>query len=43
MVFAVDGGVTVPDVFGARVGDTVIVTDDGVEIVTEYPRELTVL
>ena len=43
MVFAVDGGVTVPDVFGARVGDTVIVTDDGIEIVTEYPRELAVL
>ena len=43
MVFAVDGGVTVPDVFGARVGDTVIVTDDGIEIVTEYPRDLTVL
>ena len=43
MVFAVDGGITVPDVFGARVGDTVIVTDDGIEIVTEYPRDLTVL
>ena len=43
MAFAVDGGITVPDVFGARVGDTVIVTDDGIEIVTEFPRELTVL
>ncbi len=43
MVFAVDGGITVPDVFGARVGDTVIVTETGHEIVTEYPRELTVL
>ncbi|MDP6412911.1 MAG: Xaa-Pro peptidase family protein [Arenicellales bacterium] len=43
MVFAVDGGITVPDVFGARVGDTAIVTDDGIEIVTEYPRDLTVL
>jgi Xaa-Pro aminopeptidase len=43
MVFAVDGGITVPDVFGARVGDTVIVTDDGIEIATEYPRDLTVL
>ncbi|MCZ6773690.1 MAG: Xaa-Pro peptidase family protein [Proteobacteria bacterium] len=43
MVFAVDGGVTVPDVFGARVGDTVIITETGNEIVTEYPRELTVL
>ncbi|MCP4875277.1 MAG: aminopeptidase P family protein [Gammaproteobacteria bacterium] len=43
MVFAVDGGITVPDVFGARVGDTVIVTDDGIEIATEFPRELTVV
>lgn len=43
MVFAVDGGITVPDVFGARVGDTVIVTEAGHEIATEYPRELTVL
>ena len=43
MVFAVDGGITVPDVFGARVGDTVIVTEDGYEIATEYPRDLTVL
>lgn len=43
MTFAVDGGITVPDVFGARVGDTVIVTEEGYEIATEYPRELTVL
>ncbi len=43
MVFAVDGGITVPEVFGARVGDTVIVTDDGIEIATEHPRELMVV
>ena len=43
MVFAVDGGIAVPDVLGARVGDTVIVTEDGHEIVTDYPRELTVV
>jgi Xaa-Pro aminopeptidase len=43
MVFAVDGGITVPDVFGARVGDTVIVTETGTEIATEFPRELTIL
>ncbi len=43
MVFAVDGGITVPEVFGARVGDTVIVTEDGIEIATEFPRELTVV
>ena len=43
MVFAVDGGITVPEVFGARVGDTVIVTEDGIEIATEHPRELQVV
>ncbi len=43
MVFAVDGGITVPEVFGARVGDTVIVTEDGIEIATEHPRELLVV
>lgn len=43
MVFAVDGGITVPEVFGARVGDTVIVTDDGIEIATEFPRDLQVV
>jgi Xaa-Pro aminopeptidase len=43
MVFAVDGGITIPGEFGARVGDTLIVTENGAECVTEYPRELTVL
>ncbi len=43
MVFAVDGGITVPEVFGARVGDTVIVTEDGIEIATEHPRDLKVV
>ncbi len=43
MVFAVDGGITVDQFFGARVGDTVIVTDDGIEIATEFPRDLTIV
>ncbi len=43
MAFAVDGGVTVPGAFGARVGDTIVVTESGVECVTEYPRDLEVL
>ncbi len=43
MAFAVDGGVTVPGAFGARVGDTIVVTGSGVECVTEYPRDLEVL
>lgn len=43
MVFAVDGGITVPGKFGARVGDTIIVTETGSECATEYPRSLSVL
>ncbi len=43
MVFAVDGGITLPGEFGARVGDTIIVTEDGSECATEYPRGLTVV
>jgi len=39
----VDGGITVPEVFGARVGDTVIVTEDGIEIATDYQRDLQVV
>ena len=38
MVFAVDGGVTIQDKFGARVGDTILVTENGSECITEYPR-----
>ena len=43
MSFAVDGGITVPGDFGARVGDSVVITEDGYECLTEFPRELTVL
>ena len=43
MAFAVDGGITVPGDFGARVGDTIVVTEDGTECVTEFPRALEVL
>jgi Xaa-Pro dipeptidase len=43
MSFAVDGGITVEGDFGARVGDSVVVTEDGFEYLTDFPRELTVL
>ena len=43
MTFAVDGGITIPGEFGARVGDSVVVTDQGFEYLTPYPKELTVL
>lgn len=43
MVFAVDGGIAVPGEFGARVGDTILVTEDGTDCVTESPRDQPVL
>ena len=43
MTFAVDGGVTLPGVFGGRIGDSILVTSEGYEELTPYPRELTVI
>ncbi len=43
MTLAVDGGITVPGTFGARVGDSIVVTDTGFEYLTDYPRELMVV
>ncbi|MBZ0218464.1 MAG: M24 family metallopeptidase, partial [Fimbriimonadaceae bacterium] len=43
MTFAVDGGITVPGEFGARVGDSIVVTDHGYEVLTPYPNELCVI
>ena len=39
MVFAVDGSVTVED-FRAQIGDSVIVTDTGVEFLTNHPKSI---
>ena len=43
MTFAVDGGITIEGEFGARVGDSIVVTEDGFEYLTPYPKELQVL
>ena len=43
MTFAVDGGITVPRQFGARVGDSIVVTDSGFDYLTPYPKDLRVL
>jgi len=43
MTFAVDGGVTVPGSRGGRIGDSVVITDNGYEFLTDYPRRLLVV
>jgi Xaa-Pro aminopeptidase len=40
MVFTVEPGLYAPDIGGFRHSDTVLVTDDGIEILTYYPRDL---
>jgi Xaa-Pro aminopeptidase len=40
MVFTVEPGLYAPDLGGFRHSDTVLVTEDGIEILTYYPRDL---
>ena len=40
MVFAMDGGATKKGDFRSQVGDTVLVTEDGCEVITPYPKDL---
>ena len=40
MVFTVEPGLYVPEIGGFRHSDTVVVTEDGLEILTYYPRDL---
>lgn len=40
MTFAVDGGISVDGVTAGRIGDSVVVTDDGVDYITDYPRTI---
>jgi Xaa-Pro dipeptidase len=43
MTFAVDGGITIEGEFGARVGDSIVVTEDGFEYLRPYPKQLQIL
>ncbi|MFW6075424.1 MAG: M24 family metallopeptidase [Chloroflexota bacterium] len=40
MIFSVEPGIYVPGVAGFRHSDTILITDDGCELLTFYPREL---
>lgn len=43
MTFAVDGGITIAGEYGTRVGDSIVVTDDGFDWLTDMPRELHII
>lgn len=43
MTFAVDGGISVDGRLGGRIGDSVVVTDDGCDYLTDFPREILVV
>ena len=40
MVFTIEPGVYQEGLGGFRHSDTVVVTDDGIEILTDYPRDI---
>jgi len=43
MTFAVDGGISLDGSCAGRIGDSVVVTDTGVEYLTDYPRRVMVV
>jgi Xaa-Pro aminopeptidase len=42
MTFAVDGGISVNGVTAGRIGDSIVVTETGIDYITNYSRELLV-
>jgi Xaa-Pro aminopeptidase len=40
MVFTIEPGLYAPDVGGFRHSDTIAVTPDGIDILTDYPRDV---
>ncbi|MDA1475769.1 M24 family metallopeptidase [Bacillus changyiensis] len=43
MVYTIEPGIYVPEIGGVRIEDDVLITSDGAETLTRYPKQLTVI
>ena len=43
MVFTIEPGIYHPEITGVRIEDDVVVTKDGVEVLTKFPKQLQIL
>lgn len=43
MVFTIEPGIYIPGVAGVRIEDDVVVTDNGLEVLTKFPKELQII
>ena len=43
MCFSIEPGIYIPGDTGVRIEDLVIVTEDGCELLTHYPKELQII
>ena len=42
MVYTIEPGIYVPGLGGVRIEDDVVITEDGVDVLTQYPYQLEV-
>ena len=43
MIFSIEPGIYLPGEFGVRIEDLVLVTEDGCEVLNQYPKDLIVV
>ncbi len=43
MIFSIEPGIYIPDEFGVRIEDLVLVTKDGCEVLNAYPKDLLII
>jgi Xaa-Pro dipeptidase len=43
MIFSIEPGIYIPNQFGVRIEDLVLVTETGVEVLNNYTKEMQIL